>query len=710
MGAARIRRKRTLILTATKALQQQLLTDFPELNLGYIAGRNSYQCLRDKRLACDCGPCTLGLQCQYKDNDCPYSVAIARARDCDIVVANYHYWSQCQASDNSPLGKFEAIYCDEAHQINSIFERMACVEVPVTVLKECDIPVNGGLSRKGAEKLARSLDRRLAVLSRYAKDCYTLDRARTISKLTRLRDSTRVIYRASVFKSFRTNGTVTLYSPSLEKDLVQEALFPKGVVKGLFSANLTPKHLEEAGAEDYIWREFPSLFPPENNEVLYLPTTRLSRYSLFLDANKLTEQIDRIIEARGNEKGIIHTTSYKLQNLIVERSRYRERLFYNRWGSRAQEIVEVFKRAEAPAVLVSPSVSQGHNFPHDQCHYQIIAKLPFPNLGDPLIQYKSRQDKDYIHWITMQNLVQSVGRGVRTETDRCTTYILDDVVEKWFENYSDFAPNWFAKRIKRIGDLPKERRSIMGASLKPSDAVSGAVLERADVEFTEAEFTFCDYQGTLRDGVPALRVGMKVLEGAEEGSEFEQYYTVGKRGDWEPSANGKEIVPVGKGREGRSINKSSNLVFFLSHLVEAGFNEDDITDDCSFLIGLRCHVEQVAAPERPGLPKGDGAQGRTILVPTALLEQEAPKRGRGRPKKVKEAEVEVDVEEVILGILAEQGPLTKVKLMKAVVGALEEAGASKTAISQAQKDVMKSSYLQGLDGVEVDGRDVKLAE
>src|SRR5258707_8109244 len=77
-------------------------------------------------------------------------------------------------------------------------------------------------------------------------------------------------------------------------------------------------------------------------------------------------------------------------------------------------------------VLVSPSVMTGWDFPDSQCRFQILAKLPFPDTRSKITQARQALDKDYGPYLMMQNLVQAVGRGMRSKTDWCETLIVDD--------------------------------------------------------------------------------------------------------------------------------------------------------------------------------------------------------------------------------------------------------------------------------------------
>jgi Rad3-related DNA helicase len=57
--------------------------------------------------------------------------------------------------------------------------------------------------------------------------------------------------------------------------------------------------------------------------------------------------------------------------------------------------------------------------------FQIIAKVPFPNLGDKYISVKKDLLPKWYAYQTAKTIVQSYGRSVRNENDYAVTYILD---------------------------------------------------------------------------------------------------------------------------------------------------------------------------------------------------------------------------------------------------------------------------------------------
>jgi hypothetical protein len=141
----------------------------------------------------------------------------------------------------------------------------------------------------------------------------------------------------------------------------------------------------------------------------------------------------------------------------------------------------------------------------------------------------------------------------------------------------------------------------MGVSLKPSEATSGGLLDDADVHIDSARYEIFDYQGKS-DPAPALVLHCTL----EDGDEHTEVLSVGKASDWEPSDDGKELIPIGNATTLRTTCKAMH---FLTSLVNAGFDEELLDEDPSVLDGLGVHVMRTPV-EYKGLEKRKDSEGR----------------------------------------------------------------------------------------------------
>jgi len=121
----------------------------------------------------------------------------------------------------------------------------------------------------------------------------------------------------------------------------------------------------------------------------------------------------------------------------------------------ARSAVQAFKRADPPALLISPSMVTGWDFPYDTAEYQIIGKIGFMDTRSAIENARSKDDKDYVAYEAMQQLVQACGRGMRAEDDRCEVLVIDDSARWFVPRYRHFAPQWFSEAWVWGSAVPK---------------------------------------------------------------------------------------------------------------------------------------------------------------------------------------------------------------------------------------------------------------
>ena len=167
--------------------------------------------------------------------------------------------------------------------------------------------------------------------------------------------------------------------------------------------------------------------------------------------------IDRVVGSRPGLKGILHTTSFERARYYAEHSSHSSRLLLND-SRNTREVVANFKAAKSPLVLVSPSLTTGWDFPYDQCGFQVIGKVPFPDLRTKAAKVKAERNKDWAGYMAAQQIVQSSGRGMRAADDRCETFICDGSFGWWYGKNKQFTPKWWQEAVRwvAIGQIPPE--------------------------------------------------------------------------------------------------------------------------------------------------------------------------------------------------------------------------------------------------------------
>ena len=199
----------------------------------------------------------------------------------------------------------------------------------------------------------------------------------------------------------------------------------------------------ERSAVEFI--SLPSTFPVENRQIIFRPTVVMNHDKSQQNVSILVRAIDDVLAAHYNEQVLIHAHSYWLTKQIVERSRYAKHMVsYAESDERSQALAD-FKAGNA-RILVAPSMERGVDLPYKECSVVIIAKVPFPNLGDPQVKtrlYGSHKGQLWYAVQTARAMVQGTGRGMRAEDDKCTSYILDASFERWYEQWRKLLPEWW---------------------------------------------------------------------------------------------------------------------------------------------------------------------------------------------------------------------------------------------------------------------------
>jgi len=449
---------RAVFLTSTKSLQRQLLTEFEPIGLVEVKGRNAYECLKHGG-NCENQACQFGYNCKLADGGCYYFDAIRTAKRSRFVSTNYHFYTLINRFSENPLGEFDLVVADEGHGVPEVLtsclkETLRRDEFP-DMPESTDVETWRGWIRLQLEQISNLLDdekRRGSAKfgdMRLLKKIYS--RKRKLENLQGI-DSGWLVYKVK-------NGYE--FAPIDISSHAQRLLFSNGAQVLITSATVREKTAELLGfdtrPEGYRFLEYPSTFPVERRLVTYIPTARVDHRMDEFSRRAWLQKIVNIIRPRLDRKGIIHSVSYKRGEEIAE-------FLEDRFGSELTVIshnsknindkVHEFRACHDAAVIISPSLTTGYDFPGGQCEYQIISKLAFPDGRDPLHRERMKLDRDYGAYLTAQQLVQASGRGMRSATDRCETFIIDDHWTWFGKKFSEFIPAWFRSALRKSRGIP----------------------------------------------------------------------------------------------------------------------------------------------------------------------------------------------------------------------------------------------------------------
>ena len=94
-------------------------------------------------------------------------------------------------------------------------------------------------------------------------------------------------------------------------------------------------------------------------------------------------------------------------------------------------------------------MSEGVDLKGDLSRFQILCKVPYPYLGDPIVKKRMNKRGSWYPLQTAKTVVQSVGRSVRSIDDQATTYILDQDWSRFFGRNKNFFPEDFRKALRQ---------------------------------------------------------------------------------------------------------------------------------------------------------------------------------------------------------------------------------------------------------------------
>ena len=483
MGAAVLTGARCRIVTETIALQEQLYSDFGILGARLLKGKSNYPCPHH-------GNCDTGHEetCpNIGTSECAHTVALEAAAAAPIVITNYAWHTTSTLFGQTKVPPPDLLILDEAHSAMDAVSSTLTVELTESDIFRLgmDLPYSekagiageySAWAKAGIEKIKILLQTLTGKTPPPVElddspegAAYTesvIGRGSTlglgekikgnktaIRALKKLRRKLGVLMMATddwVYRSVHKASTTSiLVTPIWPKAAARRLLAAPKVVA--LSATITGKGLEligwKPGTYDFI--EIPSPFDPELSPVLWIPTTFVSFKWNQSQIAAWLRRIDEILGRRQHVKGIIHPTSFSRAKLVYESSQYRRDLILPTAGTTATA-VKRFKASSPPSALLSPSVTTGYDFPGDTCRYQIIAKIPFPDRSDFLVDQRAKSDPTWYTLQTVDTLIQTTGRGTRSRTDWCENFVIDNMVQQIVERYRHFIPRWWMDRYRRI--------------------------------------------------------------------------------------------------------------------------------------------------------------------------------------------------------------------------------------------------------------------
>ena len=464
--------KNSLIFTSTKILQDQYLRDFPRLKT--VKGRNNFDCIHNGR-TCDKGSCKeiCGFSCpnavdsnlelkKDEEDSCPYWVQKIKAINAPISILNYAFGLIDRSFVRHFLPRDFAIF-DEAHNIEAELMNFLEIEVsPRQLYRDikyhidvnlrdisiwCDIFFEIGEKYQDAAKIQLSNgdkelgDKFIEKYEKYTSTAYLM-----------MEDIENWVIDA--------DNENLIFKPILVNKYADRALLFFGKTRLFMSGSILKNHsfCETLGLDfdDTHIIEVPSIIDPTHRPIFKEYAGSMSLRNRNTNINNIVQKILEISERYPNDKGIVHTYTYVVSDMIKNNLQGNDRFIFHNSKNR-QSQTQKFIESNEPKILVSPYSFEGVDFKDDLARFQIIAKNPFPNMfGNN--QYQERDRISNFHWIFEQRckvLSQMYGRIVRSPDDFGDTYLIDSDIQKLLGPSSlvtgylleGFVDSWINKEI-----------------------------------------------------------------------------------------------------------------------------------------------------------------------------------------------------------------------------------------------------------------------
>lgn len=475
--------------TSNKALQDQYERDFPEC-LATLKGRANYKCLRHpidgetyvtrppaEGFNCGNAPCRsvkrFKKTCSGLTHEgkllgplCEYSQALNKAAQSPLVSFNSAAL-MAFINHTSKFDKRNLIVLDECHGIGSAITNF--VELTLSGQSLEDVEIQDLPDYSAPEDYDGFVDQvftaTVAVLRPLiAKDELDEYEQRRMEKLEAM------LKKLMVYRTINKRGENEPSNMAVEKiyhqqnkrldkvtfkpvkvdKIAHEYLFQYADKIIMMSATLNfDIMLQTLGIplEQAQCIRVSSPFPKENRPIYRNYVGRLNYKNIEQLTPRLIEAIRAIMTHHGDQKGIIHGVSYKLCKALNEGLRGTDRILFPSSSAEQRDVLDAHFKTKNPTVLLSPSMTEGIDLVGDLSRFQILVKMPYPSLGDPLVQQRMLLYQSYYAVQTGLTLVQAYGRSVRSATDSCITYILDGQFESFLQQNENVLPPWFVEAI-----------------------------------------------------------------------------------------------------------------------------------------------------------------------------------------------------------------------------------------------------------------------
>lgn len=447
------------VLTVTKQLQDQYDSLFSNANI--LKGRQNYTCQLDEDFMCDMAPCfllpMLASKC-ISERKCSYANARDAALSSRFAVFNYSMYFSLPTF----LQKRQILICDEASEIEDQIVKFFSCEINYDLLKKFDVKMEKAISNDVSyihkwindlsNILLQQVEKIRLLVNRLKKD----KRVR-MGLMGKLRFLSDLHERLALILShwhlteylIEYNGTQIKFIP-LHVNLLAKKIFDKSDIVILMSGTLIDPNTfaKTLGIDDFVFIEADSEFDPAKSPIYCMSKYNLNYKTLDKYLPELTQIVLRICAQYPNDKGIVHTHTFKITEALKNSINGDKRFLIREPGITNEYLVNAHKMSEEKTVIISPSLGFGTDLSDDYGRFSVIMKTPFLPLNEGRIKILAERNPKWYQMRALINLIQMCGRTTRSKDDYSDTYILDATAIDLIKRNQNHIPKYYLKRIK----------------------------------------------------------------------------------------------------------------------------------------------------------------------------------------------------------------------------------------------------------------------
>jgi ATP-dependent DNA helicase DinG len=461
------------ILTPQKILQRQYEDSFDSHLIGSMYGKANYTC-EQKKTNCDIGD-VIKPKCEA----CPHKMAFNAAKVKPNVVLNYTIallfsmlkiefissrrlmvFDECHTLEHH-LTEFLAVTVSERacrkygvqwKKPNTLIEAKKFLEERYLPAMSVEITRNGKLvneihARADAGERISKADVELIKEHETQVEQYTRLTNLVMMPLSELQDEYVFVPDRTFFRFKELYGARIF--KSLLDPLADRFLFMSSTIldKDEFCKDLGIDPAQAA------FISMDSEFPVEHRPVMFMPTMKMT-YG-WDGPDKVAERkvmVETIIslckDQHHDECGVIHTGSFQVAKWLVGelQGKIPQHVMHHNPESNfsRDDVIKDFTNGDGRLkLLISPSVTEGLDLKGDLARFNIIAKTPYPFLGDAWVKARQSASQSWYLRQAMIAIIQGCGRVVRSKDDWGHTYILDSSFFALYNRIKFKVPKWW---------------------------------------------------------------------------------------------------------------------------------------------------------------------------------------------------------------------------------------------------------------------------